>query len=124
MEELVIPADAPEARTGFFGGLYVRRFGPVDEGYVHDGHRHAIDHGMRVNSGSVRIHWRSEGKEGVRVVHAPAWQLVLAKAYHQITALEDGTEWECVFSEAEAERAGLTDPGAGAVPFNDEVANV
>lgn len=121
MEEKVIPANAPECRTGFFGGLYVRQFGPVEKGYQHDGHKHAIDHGMRVNSGSVRVHWRGQGKEGIRIVHAPAWQVVPAKVYHQITALEDGTEWECVFSEAEAERAGLNDPGVKSVPYYDEV---
>ena len=121
MDEILVPAWSNEHNRGLIGGLYIRPFGPVAKGYQHKGHRHYIQHAMFVEAGSVRVHWRgTDGREGVLVVHAPNFINVKAEAYHQITALEDGTRWRCIFSEKEAE--GLLDDG-GQVPFNMERAD-
>lgn len=113
-----IPAWTPEHNRGFVGGLYIRPFGPVAVGYVHEGHAHYIDHAMFVESGAVRVDWSSpDGRSGSLIVEAPNFVNVKAEASHRIEALEDGTRWRCIFAEAEAEK--LSD-AEKAVPFHSE----
>lgn len=90
-----------------FGGFYIRQNGPFLKGVVYDGHEHKIDHCMHLVSGKVAIKWRSPtGDEGEVQVLAPRAKLSIRNGYwHEITALEDNTEWECWFSKSEADRA-------------------
>ena len=118
-KERVIPGGSLEYNRGFIGGLYVRPFGPVSKGYVHEGHAHYIDHAMEVMSGAVRVDWLAvDGRSGSVVIEAPNIIPVKAETSHRIESLIDGTLWRCIFAEAEAD--GLD--ADGPVPFNMEKA--
>ena len=121
MEEL-IPAWTAHHNGGFIGGLYIRPFGPVAAGYVHEGHAHYIDHAMFVENGRVRVTWSTpDGRAGVLEIEAPNFITVKAEASHRIEALDDGTRWRCIFAEAEAQKLVDAD---GPVPFHLERADV
>jgi hypothetical protein len=89
-----------------FGGFYIRPMGPYEKGAVNQGHEHQIDHCMHLVKGSVSVSWRApNGETGIVEVLEPRAKLSIRKDYwHEITALEDKTEWECWFAKAEADR--------------------
>lgn len=116
-----VPAWDETNNHGFIGGLYIRPFGPVNKGYVHEGHAHYIDHAMFVEAGAVKVDWKNGGRSGSVVIEAPNFVPVKAEASHQIEALEDGTRWRCIFAEAEAAKI---EDAETPVPFNMERADV
>src|SRR5512147_701353 len=87
-------------QIGAFGGIYFRKHGPFDAGYVHNGHRHNQDHITSVMTGSVRVRYRTEPSEGPfksAVFIGPINFQVSAGLFHEIEALENGTAWQCLF---------------------------
>lgn len=107
---------------GFSGGLYIRLHGPCAKGSVYPSHRHYIDHATFFFSGSATVHITYEdGTEEELHVVAPNAIEVKAGSMHTITSLEDGSSWCCVFSEALAEKIGLTRYQAGdSIPYEDK----
>jgi hypothetical protein len=103
---------------GFFGGLYIRPNGPKNKGESHVGHAHYIDHATFIDTGSVHIHQAfPDGTVREFIIEAPNVFEVPAECHHTITAMEDGTSWRCVFSEALGMTiADATEP----VPYNME----
>ena len=84
---------------GEFGGLYFRTH-QRDAGQVLDGHQHYQDHWTFLLKGSVRVRYRSVvggDAERTAVFIAPYAFTVASEVFHEITALEDGTVWQCVF---------------------------
>lgn len=89
-----------------FGGFYIRQMGPADKGIVYKGHSHQIDHCMHLVSGKVSVKSRNPetSEEGIVEVLVPRAKLSIKRDWwHEITALEDHTEWECWFAKAEAD---------------------
>lgn len=111
----LVPAWAVHQNHGELGGFYIRSFGPVAKGHVERGHLHYIDHLTFVESGAVAVKWRSQdGKRSgeIKRIEAPNFVEVKADAWHEVTALEDGTRYRCLFAAAEARALaeGPTDP--------------
>lgn len=68
-------------------------------GAVCPGHTHNFDHVTHVIKGKVRVQVRYEdGRPEIDVeMNAPHFFLVEAHAFHTITALEDDSEFWCVY---------------------------
>lgn len=81
------------------GNIFIRRhcFSAVGEGI--DGHTHNFDHTSIVFTGAVHV--KAETPDG-RIIEqdfrAPSHFLVKADVKHQITAIEPGTQFWCVYS--------------------------
>lgn len=86
MEKTLVPAGSLPNNRGFIGGLYIRPFGPFNEGRSEQGHEHYIDHATFVLSGAVRI----ETDNGVWEVEAPNFMHVPKDVRHKLTAVKDG----------------------------------
>lgn len=81
------------------GNIYIRPSGVLKRGDVATGHRHHFDHTTIVFSGSVHVRAVCpDGRVIERDFHAPDSFLVLADVEHEITALEDGTVYWCVYA--------------------------
>lgn len=81
------------------GNIFIRPNTLEKAGSRVQGHKHHFDHTTIVYTGAVHV--RAVTPEGVvieRDFHAPAHFLVLAEVEHEITALEDGTTFWCVYS--------------------------
>lgn len=84
------------------GNIFIRKAFEASDtlaGRVLDGHKHNFDHTSFVWRGAVRV--RATLPDGTRVereFHAPSHFLVRADVLHEITALEDGTEFWCVYA--------------------------
>lgn len=71
-----------------------------------DGHAHNFDHVTMVVQGSVRIKTRMPRREIVKKAAGPFQDrvvLIRAGLEHEITALEDGTEFLCIYSHRNAQ---------------------
>lgn len=82
------------------GNIFIRPSGILAAGKTMPRHRHNFDHTTIVFSGAIRI--VPDGGEAVEL-RAPAEYLVLASVEHEITALEDGTVYWCVYSHRSAQ---------------------
>lgn len=70
-----------------------------DKGNVVDGHTHHFDHVTMVRKGSVHIKLTDpSGKVVEKDMFAPDEMNVPAECLHEITILEDGTEYSCVYT--------------------------
>lgn len=97
-------------QNGYFGGIYFRKWGPLENGHMIGGHQHEIDHVTSVMTGSIRVRYRkTETDEPYKsaVFIAPINFIVRADTFHEITALEDNTSYQCIFAIPE----GGTYPG-------------
>jgi hypothetical protein len=95
---------------GEHAGLFFRTH-CRDAGQILDGHQHYQDHWTFLLKGSIRVLYRNElagDVERAAVFIAPYAFLVKAEVFHEITALEDGSVWQCVFVQP------LDQSGAGA----------
>lgn len=64
-----------------------------------DGHAHNFDHLTVIFTGAVRIKAKlSNGQVIEQEFHAPTDCLIRADVSHEITALEDNTEFWCIYS--------------------------
>jgi quercetin dioxygenase-like cupin family protein len=81
------------------GNIFLR---PVhgNKGYVIEGHEHNFDHVSFCISGSIRVKFgKPEDPEyHEETYHAGEHFLVKATIRHQITFLEDGTRFFCIYS--------------------------
>ena len=88
----VLPIDV-EA-LGYFGNIWVRAHHFAKAGDTHQGHTHTFDHVSFLTRGSVRV-----VVDGLTTDYAATNFIVIDKdKEHSIQALEDQTEWWCVFA--------------------------
>lgn len=81
------------------GNIFIRPSIMSYKGLSIDGHTHNFDHTTIVFRGAVNvIVTKPDGTIIVKDFVAPSHFLVEADAKHQITALEDDTEFWCVYS--------------------------
>lgn len=91
------------------GNIFLRKMKP-DKGHCLPGHTHNFDHTTIVFTGS--IHVRAETPDGRILEHdfkAPSHFLVKAEVAHEITVLEDDTEYWCVYSHRSPQGEVLQD---------------
>ena len=80
------------------GNIFLRKMNH-NKGDVTQGHKHNFDHTTIVFSGAVHVKAvLPSGKVIERDFAAPTHFLVKAEVEHEITALEDGTQYWCVYS--------------------------
>lgn len=105
-------------QIGYYGNVFVRMHGLMKAGQVHDGHTHYFDHVTMLFAGSLKVRWRKHkdgdlSKEllafGEKTFTAPTFITIDKDTMHEITALEDGTLWACVYALPEGFNG---DPGA------------
>lgn len=81
------------------GNIYIRPNVMEKAGEVIHGHAHRFDHTSIVFTGAVRVKAKLlDGRTIEQDFTAPAHFLVLAGVEHEITALEDGTTFWCVYA--------------------------
>jgi len=81
------------------GNVYIRPQNLVEKGSKVDGHTHHFDHTTIIFKGSVHVRAvYPDGRVRERDFYAPSHFLVLKEVEHEITALEDGTIFWCVYS--------------------------
>lgn len=77
------------------GNIFIRKNMNLQKGQVVPGHKHNFDHTTIVFTGSIRVR---TPREGFAVFRAPDHFLVKKDVMHEITALENNTEFWCVFA--------------------------
>lgn len=81
------------------GNIFIRPNPLPKAGDKVDGHTHNFDHTTIVFRGAVHVKATlPNGTIIERDFHAPAHCLIRADVMHEITALEDNTEFWCVYS--------------------------
>lgn len=81
------------------GNVFIRKNGGLKKGDVCGGHTHNFDHTTIVFTGAVHVKALTpDGRVIEQDFAAPSHFLVKAEVRHEITALEDGTEFWCVYS--------------------------
>lgn len=88
---------------GFYGNFFVRPNGPLRKGQVVRLHAHKYPHVLCVFKGRVHVHAvLPEGQVIERdygmASSDPRYCLIAAGVAHEITALEDDSEFDCLFS--------------------------
>lgn len=81
------------------GNIYIRPNPLPNKGDIVTGHKHNFDHTTIVFKGSVHV--KGVLPNGTVIEQdfvAPSYFLVKAEVEHEITALEDNTEFWCVYS--------------------------
>jgi len=80
------------------GNVFIRP-NTMTKGDVINGHKHNFDHTSIIFTGAVRVVATLPDGRKVEVERAaPAHLLIKADVEHEITALEDNTEFWCVYS--------------------------
>lgn len=86
------------------GNVFIRPNAMPKAGDVCDGHTHNFDHTTIVFKGAVHVRKVSpDGTVMEKDFRAPDFLLIRAEDRHEITALEDGTEFWCVYSHRNAQ---------------------
>jgi quercetin dioxygenase-like cupin family protein len=81
------------------GNIYIRKNGGMKAGQKVQGHTHNFDHTTIVFTGAAHVKAKTpDGRVIEQDFKAPTHFLVKAEVTHEITALEDGTEFWCVYS--------------------------
>jgi L-ascorbate metabolism protein UlaG (beta-lactamase superfamily) len=81
------------------GNIFLRKHRGCPKGHVLDGHDHEFDHTTIVFIGAVHCKAKCpDGRIIERDFRAPCHFLVKAEVEHEITVLEEGTEFWCVYS--------------------------
>lgn len=81
------------------GNIYIRQNVLTEKGDVVEGHKHNFDHTTIVHTGSVHVKAKLPDQSIIeKDFIAPSHFLVKAEVEHEITALEDNTEFWCVYS--------------------------
>jgi hypothetical protein len=93
--------DSDSYELGYFGNIWVRshllkKTGDENGG----GHLHPFDHVTMLHKGSFRVDVTNPetGEERSKVFVAPTFCVVRKHLKHKITALEDDTQYYCVFA--------------------------
>jgi quercetin dioxygenase-like cupin family protein len=81
------------------GNIFFRP-NPLDKDDVCGGHKHNFDHTTFVIKGSVRIVTSDDTGTVLwqKTFKAGQWVLIKAELLHEITGLEDNSEFVCVYS--------------------------
>ena len=88
----MLPIDIDE--LGYFGNIWVRAHHFAKAGDTFQGHIHTFDHVSFLTRGSVRVM-----VDGLTTDYAATNFIVVDKnKEHSLQALEDNTEWWCVFA--------------------------
>lgn len=86
------------------GNIFIRKNREMKKGDKVGGHTHNFDHTTIVFSGAVHVSATCpDGRLISQDFRAPMHFLVKAEVKHEITALEDGTEFWCVYSHRTAQ---------------------
>lgn len=80
---------------GFFGNIWVRQNVIPKEGNSFGGHKHHFDHVSLLTKGKVRV--EVEGHPPKEFT-APTFIIIRKEHNHNFVALEDDTNWYCVFA--------------------------
>lgn len=80
---------------GYFGNIWVRQNILEKAGQACDGHKHSFDHVSLLTSGAVEV--EIEGHPA-RQFKAPTFIIIRKEHEHKFTAIEDNTNWYCVFA--------------------------
>lgn len=80
---------------GFFGNIWVRQHTFEKAGEVLDGHEHHFDHVSFLTHGKAKV--EVEGYPA-KEFEAPTFIVIRKDHCHKVTALEDKTNWYCVFA--------------------------
>jgi quercetin dioxygenase-like cupin family protein len=84
---------------GYFGNIWVRQNYLAKAGDVFDGHTHDFDHVSLLTQGKVRVTVKGfKPKEFT----APTFIVIKKQYEHEFVALEDKTNWYCVFALRDA----------------------
>ena len=88
-----VPALTTEA-IGYIGNVWIRVHKFVSAGEVHAGHKHKFDHVSFLMKGRARVtvEGRSTDYSAINFIK------IDKDLNHEIVALEEGTEWWCVFA--------------------------
>ena len=90
-----MPQSVLKHELGFFGNIWVRQNIINKSGDYVAGHKHEFDHVSLLTSGSVMV--EVEGYEPKKFV-APTFIVIQKDHMHKFTALENDTNWYCVFA--------------------------
>jgi hypothetical protein len=80
---------------GYFGNIWVRQNILEKAGQACEGHRHSFDHVSLLTSGAVEVEIQGHP---ARQFKAPTFVIIRKEHEHKFTALEDNTNWYCVFA--------------------------
>lgn len=80
---------------GYFGNIWVRQHTLTVAGDYHDGHKHHFDHVTLLTAGKVKI--ELEGSDSKEFT-APTFIVIRKELQHKLIALEDNTNYYCVFA--------------------------
>lgn len=80
---------------GFFGNIWVRQHTFDKAGEFIEGHKHHFDHVSFLTNGKAKV--EVEGYPAKEFV-APTFIVIRKDHEHKITAMEDNTNWYCVFA--------------------------
>lgn len=80
---------------GYFGNIWVRQNVLDKSGTSFGGHKHHFDHVSLLTKGSVRV--EVDGFEPKKF-KAPTFIVIKKDHEHNFIALEDDTQWYCVFA--------------------------
>lgn len=85
------------------GNIFIRQLHVLNKGEKIVGHTHNFDHVTFINRGAVRLH-RSDGQViDVKADSDRPYLLTEAGMRHELTALEDGTRYFCIYSHRNAQ---------------------
>lgn len=85
------------------GNIFMRKWRGLKKGHVIQGHKHNWDHTTIIFLGGIHIKAHGAHRQREKDFHAPDHVLILADVEHEITVLEDGTEFWCVYSHRNAQ---------------------
>jgi len=80
---------------GYFGNIWFRKLYFKNKTDLHEGHKHKHDHISLLVKGSVSV--EIEGEKTTKFI-APTVIIISKDKTHKITALEDDTQWWCMFA--------------------------
>jgi len=95
MIETTNEAHPIHSELGYFGNIWVRQNILEKENDLFPGHKHHFDHVSLLTKGSVEV--EVKGYPPKRFV-APTFIVIKKEHEHKFTALEDDTQWYCVFA--------------------------
>lgn len=80
---------------GFFGNIWVRQNILEKAGDFTQGHKHSFDHVSLLSSGSLEVEITGYP---VKQFKAPTFIIIRKEHEHKFKALEDNSNWYCVFA--------------------------
>jgi quercetin dioxygenase-like cupin family protein len=80
---------------GFFGNVWVRHIVLDKAGDCSEGHKHTYDHVSLLTKGKVKVEVEGHPEKEFT---APTFIIIRKNYEHKVTALEDDSNWYCVFA--------------------------